>query len=103
VIWVLLLATAALSAVAGLLVMRANPGRRLPWFGRIPPSWSYIADQDPWSAKAARFASLMLGIFTASHGDADVGDVLWLWALAAMVVPLWVLQAFHNHQVRPPA
>lgn len=98
----LLLATAALSAVAGLLVMRANPGRRLPWSGRVAPSWSYTADADPWSAKAARLTSLMLAIFTASHGDADVGDGLWLWALAAVIVPLLVVYAVHNHRVRPP-
>jgi hypothetical protein len=104
VMWVLmLLATAALSAVAGLLSTRAHPGQRLPWRGPLPPSWPFMRTE-PWYSSAARWGCFLLGIFTASRHPGDhAGVITWLSALAAMTVPMSIVEGVHNHRLPPQA
>lgn len=90
-VWLLLVLAGVLSAVAGLAVARANPGRYWPAMG-LPPS-------RPCSYYAAYAACCGLAVWAGVRGSREGGDLLWLGTLGALLIPLLVVRSAHNRSL----
>jgi len=97
-----MLATAVLSGLAGAFLARANPNERLPWRGPLPPSWSFM-NTEPWSSTVTRWASFLLGLYTAIRAGNHLGTAALALTLVAMIIPMSVVEGVHNRRVRPGA
>ncbi|NAZ83911.1 hypothetical protein GTR02_19040 [Kineococcus sp. R8] len=89
--WVLLVLAATASAAAGLVLARANPDARLPLWGGPPrrPRTYFVA-----------YTATIVFMITAAQGLARaIGDVAWLLAVVAALVPLLVVTTVHNRRL----